>query len=209
MAAAILWLFAVQAWATDVSVVGLFPGKAIVVVNGGKPKTLAVGETGPGGVTLISATTAAAVIEVDGKRRTLVLGRQAIATQFDNADRPRVTLSADGRGHYLTVGSINGAPVKFMVDTGATMVSIGASDARRLGIDFRRGQQSYSETANGVITVWRVKLDSVKVGNISMTNVDGSVNESNDMPFVLLGMSFLGRLDLRHEGATLTMTQRY
>jgi aspartyl protease family protein len=209
MAAAGLWLCAAGAGATDVSVVGLFPGKAIVVVDGGKPKTLAVGETGPAGVRLISATNDQAVIEVDGKRRSLGLGQKAIATQFASGERPRITLSADGSGHYMTTGSINGAPVRFLVDTGATMISIGASDARRLGIDYQKGRQGYSETANGVISVWKVKLESVKVGSIAMSNVDGVVHDSTDMPFVLLGMSFLGRLDLRHEGTTLTMTQRY
>lgn len=209
MAAAGLWLCAAGAHATEVSVVGLFPGKAIVVVDGGKPKTLAVGETGPGGVKLVSVSSEQAVLEVDGKRRTLGLGQKAIATQFSGGERPRVTLTADSGGHYLTLGSINGAPVKFMVDTGATMVSIGATEARRLGIDYQRGRQSFSETANGVISVWRVKLDSVKVGSIAISNVDGVVHDSTDMPFVLLGMSFLGRLDLRHEGTTLTMTQRY
>jgi aspartyl protease family protein len=54
-----------------------------------------------------------------------------------------------------------------------------------------------------------VKLDSVRVGGITMTNVDGTVHENSDMPFVLLGMSFLGRLELRHEGQTLTMLQRF
>lgn len=209
MAAALLWLCVAGAWATEVSVVGLFPGKAIVVVNGGRPKTLSAGETGPGGVKLISSTGSEAVLEFDGKRRTLGMGQSAISTSFASGGKPQVTLVADGAGHYMTTGSINGAPVKFLVDTGATMISLGASDARRLGIDFRRGEQGYSNTANGVAPVWRVKLDSVKVGNISMSGVDGVVHESSDMPFVLLGMSFLGRLDLRHEGSTLTMTQRF
>ncbi len=209
MAAAALWLCVAGAGATEVNVVGLFPGKAIVVVDGGRPKTLSAGETGPGGVKLISATADQAVLEIDGKRRTLGMGQSAISTSFAGGAKPRVTLVADGSGHYMTTGSINGAPVKFMVDTGATMVSMGASDARRLGINFLKGEQGYSNTANGLATVWRVKLDSVKVGNIAMTNVDGVVHDSSDMPFVLLGMSFLGRLDLRHEGSTLTMMQRF
>jgi aspartyl protease family protein len=196
------------ALATDVTVVGLTAGKAIVVVDGGKPKTLAVGQIGPGGVKLVSATSESAVLEIDGKQRTLGMG-QAISGSFQPADKPRVSLTADATGHYMTAGSIDGAPVRFLVDTGATLVSIGASDARRLGLRYLTGEKGYSHTANGVTTVYRIKLDSVKVGNIAMTNVDAVVHPDNDMPFVLLGMSFLGRLELRHEGRTLTMTQRF
>lgn len=195
-------------WATEVTVVGLTEGKAIVVVDGGRPKTLAAGQTGPSGVRLISATSEAAVLEVDGKRRTLGMG-QAISGSFQPGDKPRVSLTADATGHYMTPGSINGRPVRFLVDTGATLVSIGASDARRLGLRYLGGEKGYSHTANGVTTVYRIKLDSVKVGSIAMTNVDAVVHPDNDMPFVLLGMSFLGRLELRHEGQTLTMTQRF
>ena len=120
-----------------------------------------------------------------------------------------VTLNADSAGHYISTGSINGGTVKFLVDTGATMVSLGASDAKRLGIDYEKGQRGTSNTANGIAMVYRVKLDAVKVGNIALTNVDGVVHESSDMPFVLLGMSFLGRLEIRQDGQQMTMMQKY
>jgi aspartyl protease family protein len=196
------------AHAAEVAVVGLTNGKAIVTVNGGRPKTLSAGQVGPEGVKLVSATSEAAVLEIDGKRRTLTLG-QGITTSFESTGRPKVVLNADGAGHYLTSGTINGGQVKFLVDTGATMVSMGISDARRLGINYLNGVRGSSNTANGVATVYHVKLDSVRVGNITMTSVDGVVHESTDMPFVLLGMSFLGRLEMKHEGQTLTMMQRY
>lgn len=194
--------------AVDVTVVGLTAGKAIVTVNGGRPKTLSAGQVGPEGVKLISATSDAAVLEIDGKRRTLTMG-QGITTNFESTSRSKVVLNADGTGHYLTQGTINGGQVTFMVDTGATMVSMGISDARRLGINYLKGERGASNTANGVATVYHVKLDSVRVGSITMTNVDGVVHENSDMPFVLLGMSFLSRLELKHEGRTLTMLQRF
>jgi len=206
---AALWLLlTLPAQAVDVTVVGLTNDKAIVTVNGGRPKTLSVGQVGPEGVKLISATSEAAVLEIDGKRRTLTIG-QGITTSFETTGRSKVVLSADGTGHFLTNGTINGGQVKFLVDTGATMVSMGVSDARRLGINYLKGERGASNTANGIATVYHVKLDSVRVGSITMTNIDGVVHENSDMPFVLLGMSFLGRLEMKHEGQTLTMMQRF
>lgn len=201
-------MLTLPAHAVDVAVVGLTAGKAIVTVNGGRPKTLSVGQVGPEGVKLISATSEAAVLEIDGKRRTLTIG-QGITTNFESTSRSKVVLNADGTGHYLTQGTINGGQVTFMVDTGATMVSLGISDARRLGINYLKGERGASNTANGIATVYHVKLDSVRVGTITMNNVDGVVHENTDMPFVLLGMSFLNRLELKHEGRTLTMMQRF
>lgn len=200
--------FGLPAAAAEVQVVGLFPGKALVVIDGSKPKMMTPGQS-RGGVRLVSATSDAAVFDIDGKRRTLTTGGQAIIGNYSAGNKPSVVLNADSRGHYYAEGNINGVPMRFLVDTGATMVSLGISDARRAGIDYLRGQRGYSDTANGTAVVYRVKLNSVKVGNITINNVDGVVHESSDMPFALLGMSFLNRLDLRHEREQLTMTQRY
>jgi len=201
-------MLTLPAHAVDVTVVGLTNGKAILTINGGRPRMLSIGQVGPEGVKLLGASADEAVLEIDGKRRTLTMG-QGISTSFASTGRSKVVLNADITGHYLTTGTINGGQVKFLVDTGATMVSLGISDARRLGIDYLKGERGTSNTANGVATVYHVKLDSVRVGTINMTNVDGVVHDSADMPFVLLGMSFLGRLELRHEGQTLTMLQRF
>jgi len=204
-----LWLaVASPSQSADVSVVGLFPNKAIVTIDGGRPRTLSVGDPAFNNVRLISATPDVAVLEIDGKRRTLGIG-QGVYSALQPRGHPVVTLNADSTGHYLTTGSINGGTVKFLVDTGATMVSLGASDAKRLGIDYEKGQRGTSNTANGIASVYRIKLDAVKVGNIALTNVDGVVHESSDMPFVLLGMSFLGRLEIRQDGQQMTMMQKY
>lgn len=195
-----------HAQAVAVNVVGLFPGKAIVIVDGAKPRTLAVGES-VGSVKLISASSEQAVFDIDGKRRTLGMG-QAANVAGASSNRPTVTLMADGAGHYVTQGSINGMPVRLIVDTGATMVSMGMSDAKRLGIQYTKGERGLSTTANGTVAAYRIKLDTVKVGGIVMNQVDGIVQES-DMPFVLLGMSFLNRLELKQDGPQLTMIQRF
>jgi aspartyl protease family protein len=159
-------------------------------------------------VKLISANTQSAVVEIDGKRRSLTFG-EAVTTSFEVSGAKTVTLTSDGRGHFISLGAINGASVRFLVDTGATMVSMDVEAARRAGINYLAGERGLSSTANGVAPVYKVKLDSVRLGDITLNNVDGVVHANSSLPVVLLGMSFLGRLDMRREGDTLTLTRKY
>lgn len=194
------------AWATSVAVVGLFKDKAIVSIDGGRPRTLSVGQT-VDGVRLLAADSDRASFDVNGSRRTLGMGQSAAGGAQGDA-RQRVSLTADGRGHFTAAGSLNGYPLTFLVDTGATAIAISANDARRLGLDFKAGQAVGVATAAGVVSAWRVNFNSVKVGNISLNHVDGLVLESGlNMP--LLGMSFLNRMEMQRDGQTMTLTKRY
>lgn len=193
--------------AVDVAVAGLFPGKAVLVIDGAPPRTVSVGTRTPEGVRLVSVQEESVVIEVGGRQQTLRIG-DAVVSAPGNATTSSVTLHADGKGHFLTEGSINGAGVVFLVDTGASMVSMGAADAERAGIDFRKGVVARSMTANGQINVWHVKLDRVRVGDVLLRNVDGLVHATN-LPVVLLGMSFLNRMEMSRTGEQLTLRQRY
>lgn len=207
---ALLLLAAGPAAAVDVTVVGLFPNKAVVVINGAKPRTMTVGDTSPEGVRLIAASSEAAVFEIGGQRRTLAAGEGAAIAA--SAPPPRagvVTLTADSRGHFVTTGAVNGIPVRFMVDTGASLVALSRSEAKRLGVNYLAGTRSLTHTANGLLPVYRVKLDSVRVGDITVTNVDAVVLDGDALPVALLGMSFLNRMEMRREGVTLTLTRRY
>ena len=200
-------LCATPARATDVNVVGLTQGKAIVVVNNGKPRTLSIGQSSPEGVKLLSADSREAVLEIDGKRKTMKLG-QHIAGSYSN-DRARVSLQADMRGHFITDGSVNGRTTRFMVDTGATSVAMSSSEAKRLGIEYLKGEPITMSTANGLARAWRVSLHSVRVGSITLTQVEGVVAENDGIPITLLGMSFLNRMEIRRDGQSMTLTQRY
>jgi aspartyl protease family protein len=203
-------LQAAWAWAQDdeVNVVGLSQGKAVVTVGSNpKPRVLREGDSLPNGMRLIKATPEAAVFEVDGKRRTLTMGNH-VSVAAPTSSRGQVVLTADERGHFVTVGTINGGTVQFLIDTGATMISIGRGDARRVGIDYLKAQRGLSNTANGVAPVYKVKLDTVRVGEITLNNVDALVHDA-DLPWVLLGMSFLNRVEMRREGSNLTLIKRY
>jgi aspartyl protease family protein len=201
-------LLAGGAWATDVNVIGLFPGKAVVVINRGAPHTISVGQKTPEGVVLISANADGAVLEIDGKRESLGMG-QHFETASETAARPTVTLPADSRGQFFADGQVNGAHVRFMVDTGATTVLIPASEASRLGVDYRKGTPGRVQTANGSATAWRVILDSVSVGGITAYNVEAVVAQAQGLDVALLGMSFLNRTEMRRDGAYMTLTKRY
>jgi aspartyl protease family protein len=201
-----LFLMSSLAMGASVGVVGLFKDKAMVSVNGGSPKLISAGQT-VHGVKLISASSEAAVLEVEGKRHTLTMG-QSFAAQAGNGGKPSATLNADSRGHFATQGAINGGNVTFLVDTGATSVTLQASDAARLGIPYKSGRPVGISTANGVVPAWRVTFNSVKVGGITLHQIEGMVVESG-LEVALLGMSFLNRTDMKREGQTMTLTQRY
>lgn len=205
--AVVLYLMAPLSYAVDVGLAGLFPGKVLLTINGGAPRIVAVGGTTSEGVKVVSTEGETATLEVEGKKRVLRVG-QNVAAQPSTGAAQKVVLTANSAGHFLTAGNINGATVRFLVDTGASMVSLGASDARRIGIDASKGEQGISNTANGQAVVTRVKLDSVRVGEIVMNNVDALVHEQ-DMPFALLGMSFLNRMEMQRDGDTMTLKKRY
>ncbi len=204
--AMLAWLWPAFAGAADVALVGLMTDKAMVVIDGGKRQTLTVGGSSVEGVKLVAVESGAAVFEIDGKRRRMQIGQSVVSAA--KAEKPSLVLSADGQGHFITPGSINGESMRFIVDTGATFISMGAGDARRARIDLAKGTPGQTMTANGVARVWRVRLNNVKVGNITLHDVDASVHE-HDMPIVLLGMSFLNRMEMRRDGTSLTLTQRY
>ena len=198
------WLACTSAWAASVSVVGLFKDKAIVMIDGSKPRTLSVGQTVQG-VKLISADSGSANFDVDGKSRILSMGQSFAGAA--TRDRQSVSLIADARGHFTAAGSLNGYPVSFLVDTGATSIAISSTEAKRMGIDYKAGQASGVNTAAGVVPAWRVTFNTVKVGSITMNQVEGMVLEAG-LSVPLLGMSFLNRLDMQREGQSMTLIQR-
>lgn len=192
----------------EINVVGLSQGWAVVTVGANpRPRVLRDGDSLPGGARLLKATPESAVFEIDGKRRIITMGNR-VAAAAPTSSGGQVILSADERGHFVTTGTINGGTVQFLVDTGATMISMGRGDARRVGIDYRKGQKGVSNTANGVAPVYKVKIDTVRVGDITLNNVDALVHDQ-DLPWVLLGMSFLNRVEMRREGENLTLIKRF
>jgi aspartyl protease family protein len=119
-----------------------------------------------------------------------------------------VTLSANAQGQFFTSGAINGRPMRFVVDTGADLTTLFRAEARRVGIDYRGGTPTKVATVNGFVNGWRVSLDSVRVGDMTVRDVAAIVVDSDTLTVALLGMSFLGRCDMQRQGSTLVLRRR-
>lgn len=157
LAGALLWVCATATNASveRIEVQALFKNQAVLTVNG-KRRSVRAGQTTAEGVTLISANSREAVVEIDGKRRTLTLGTR-IGGAFPTPREQQALVPADINGMYLANGSINGVSMQFMLDTGATLVSINEPMAARVGLDYRGlGTPGRSMTAAGVVRIWRL-----------------------------------------------------
>ena len=201
----VLALAASVADAANVDVVGLFPGKAVVAVDGGPPHSLSIGDT-VAGMKLVAVGSNDATFLVDGKRQTVAMGSYLAGRASDH--RASATLAPDSRGHFIAQGSINGGSTRFLVDTGATMVVIPAAEADRLALDYRRAPQGMANTANGPVAFRLVKLDRVKIGDVELNQVDAAVMPSGYDGPVLLGMTFLSRTEVTRDGVNMVLPKR-
>jgi aspartyl protease family protein len=192
---------AFAAEATTVMVMSLEHDRAQLLVNGSVVRSLRAGQTSPEGVRLVAADRGQAVIEVDGRAMTLRLGQSTVAT---------AELKADARGHFVTPAFINGVETRALVDTGATLVALSSDEAQRLGIRYATNPRVQIATAGGVKSAYSVLLASVRVGEVTLHNVDAVVlaGGRDELPVTLLGMSFLRGVDMRRVGETLTLTRR-
>lgn len=194
--------------ASQVQVVGLFPGAAVINVDGQR-KMVRVGQTGPGGVQVVSVDKQGAVLRVEGVERVYPLSREYSAG-FAEPVRKRLSIAKGIGGHYWVAGSVNGQTVQFLVDTGATSIALNDGHARRLGIDYRvTGRPMQVSTASGVTRGWRVSLDRVKVGDLEVLGVEAIVLEGSAPSDALLGMSFLGRVGWREEQGMLVLESKH
>ena len=198
--------FCLPAQAQDVALAGILGGKALLVVNGSAPRGVAPGESHMG-VQVVSVGRDDAVVHSASGRRSLRLGEAPVSVSGSGTGQ-RVVLKADARGHFVSSGQINGRVMQYMVDTGASTVAIGRPDAQRMGLKFEeQGQQVMMNTANGVAQGWRLRLDSVRVGDVELRGVDAIVTPQ-PMPYVLLGNSFLREFQMSRSGDEMVLLKR-
>jgi aspartyl protease family protein len=206
VAGSMLVAMALPSSALTVGLAGVFTGRALLLIDGQTSRSVAVGRQTPEGVRLVAVGDGTATVEVAGHRQILRLGQNT--RRAGGGTNDSVTLAPDARGHFVAMGSFNGRPIRFVVDTGASMISLGASDARRLGLDLSAAQVGAAQTAAGPTLVRQVRLDSVSLGAVTISGVDALVHE-NDLPVALLGMSFLNRMEMRRDSDTLTLKKRF
>ena len=194
----------------SVSFNGSLGQKAALLLIDGEPRTVAVGNV-VAGVKLISLEDNRANVEYGGRRHVLMLGaspgRVGEATPAPFSGR-QIVLSAGPGGHFTTNGAINGQATQFLVDTGATSISISQVEAERMGLRFREGRRLMTQTANGAVPAYQVQLASVRVGDVEVRNVDAIVIPGQ-MSHVLLGNSYLNRFQMRRDNESLSLELRY
>ncbi len=183
--------------------------RAIMSIDGVR-RVLEVGESSPEGVLLKQATSAFALIEIGGREQRLEPGpvTAPIGIVPGTVDRGRVVLWADPRGFFHADGTINGNPVRFLVDTGANTVALSERTAREIGIDLSRGKPGLARTAGGVVRIVGVTLDEVSVGSITLYNVDAGVLDGDEPDVPLLGASFLNHVDMQRAGQRMELMRK-
>ena len=194
----------------NITINGLFKDKVVVTIDG-KQQILKKNKLTPEGVKLIKSNSKEATIEIDGISKIFTLDEKIGNTFKTTSDdkkttsfKKRVTIKADAMGMYKISGQINGKTVEFLVDTGATLVSMSSDLAEQLKIKYEKGKKVQMMTAKGPSIAYVVELNKVKVGDIELYNITGSV--SDDMTGrALLGMSFLGKLDMKRKGKYLVL----
>ena len=197
------------ACAQTVSLQGMLGTRALLVIDGGEPRSVAPGETLQG-VKVLSTLGDQAIVEIKGQKRTLRIGDSQVSIG-GSGKGPRgnkIVLTAGTGGHFLSEGTINGRAVQFMVDTGASAIGMGVSEAERVGLNYKAGQQVRMQTANGVAPGWLVKLSSVRIGDVELHDVDAVVG-TQSMPYVLLGNSFLSRFQMRRDNEQMVLERRF
>ena len=206
-AALLLLALAGAAQAQLVVLSGRMGERALLVVDG-QPYTVAVGQT-VAGVKLLRWEGDVAQVERGGRSYPMRVGETPVLLGVapPRSAAREIVLTAGSGGHFTAAGSINGKQVRFMVDTGATLVSLGKDDAERLGIDLSNARRATTQTANGPVAVWLVTLNSVRVGEVELANVGAAV-VPQPMPMVLLGNSFLSRMTMKREADVMRLELR-
>ena len=192
--------------APDIEVEALMPDTAVLKIDGER-KVLKAGQTYRG-ITLISAYSRTATLEVDGKQVVMGISRR-IGADYQTPTEKVVTIRRDERLQYNTNILVNGRSMPALVDTGANLVALSSRHARTLAIDYETGLQSRVETASGRVNAWMITLRSVSVGGIRVENVQATVVEGSYPTTILLGMSYLKHVDIKENNGVLSLSRAW
>jgi len=198
--------------AASVKAIALFENRAMLSVDGGKAKIIRAGKT-LSGVKLVSSNTSEAVVEINGKRKTLKLNSSLIldeplGSKASSSYVENVQLTVDQQGFFRGKGAVNGKSLEFLVDTGANLVVLNSNEADSIGLDYKSGIKSTAQTASGVAPMFIVTANTISIGGIELSNVEMGVIEGNFPAYPLLGMTFLGRLNMERNGQIMTLSRR-
>ncbi|HSM27448.1 MAG TPA: aspartyl protease family protein [Thioalkalivibrio sp.] len=206
--ASIAWLFPAHLFAREVIVLGVFPDRALVEVDGSR-KVLIAGDQGTGGLRLLSTDTRRATVwlEIDGVRAEFAAEPTTGARGTPRA-KGSARLFLDSRGRYGAPGSINGRAVSFVLDSGRPVLLLPQREAERLRIDTDAAPTVAMQTESGVVFGHRVLLDRVQLGDLHVRSVEGWVVPGDDSRYITLGRSFLDRVTRRQEKGAVVLEEK-
>lgn len=188
-------------------VLGLFKNTAVLNINDQRT-VLHVGDKQHGNLRLLAANSEKAVFEIKGKRIELSLSdNDGIRTDLPVSGGHQAQLISNG-GLYAVTGAVNGQLADFVVDTGASYVTMSPQQAHLLHLDYSNGKKVMMNTANGKATAHVFKIKSVRIGGIELHDVDGAVMSDLSSSKILLGMSFLDQVDMQHGPGLMVLKQR-
>jgi aspartyl protease family protein len=206
LAGALLCAFATLAHGQTVAFSGMLGDKALLIIDG-QARGVAVGATVQG-VKLVRIDGAQAQVEAGGKTQTLRLGGTAVvAGGSGGGSGSRIVLPVGSGGHYTGLASINGHPIHFVIDTGATMIAMSADVATQIGLDPADSRPSAAMTANGAVATRTISLNRVTIGDVTVYNVEAMVLPQA-MPVVLLGNTFLSRFQMHSDSSSLVLEKK-
>ena len=161
-----------------------------------------------GGVKLLAARSQTCTLEVDGRQTVLGISRR-IGSNFEQPKEQVVTIQRDAKLQYQTSATINGRSMPVLVDTGANVVAMSSAHAQTLGLDYSAGIPSKVETASGMVDAHLVNLASVSVGGIQVRNVRATVVEGNFPMTILLGMTYLEHVKMEENNGVLSLSRAW
>jgi aspartyl protease family protein len=191
-----------------IEIAGLLGEKAVLMING-RQYVLQIGETVQG-IKLLAVAAEGVTLEIDGREDYYPLGSAQVSTSYSVREKASERVYRDGNGMFRTIGSINGYPVNFLIDTGASIIAMNSNEAERLGIRYLLdGQPTMVSTASGNVNAYNVRLDNVAVGQIKLTDLQAVVIEGTHPEIVLLGMSFLSQLNVKNENEVMMLETKF
>ena len=193
-----------------IEVIALFENKAMLHIDKDKV-LLSVGNTSKHGVKLISADAHGATLEIEGVRRKYLLGNVVRNTDAANNKQDSDIIVYQGADTmFRTTGSMNGYPVNFLVDTGASSIAMSSDQAKRLGINYKlNGKPTWVSTASGIERAVTVTINKVTISGVTIRSVEGLVIEGSEPSTPLLGMSYLNRFKIMNDGNMMRLKRKY
>jgi aspartyl protease family protein len=191
----------------EIAVKGLMKNSAVVVING-KQRVLKVGKTSPEGVTLISANSKEAVVEINGELHTMGMSKNQ-GIKYTESTPNEFRIAQGYNGHFYTTGLINNSNANFVVDTGASAIALSEVEAKRLGLSYIDAERIPVSTASSADLGYVVNLTSVTVGSITIFNVEAVILPGEFPEVILLGNSFLGRVNYQVDSGVMVLEAKF